>query len=246
MYSHFLVCNSLGESMAFLSEGPIVILEDLVLVHQRSLLMSKNLVFPGKTLTFAVELVVYFCQTLFLAGKEFVLPRERVVNVLEFPAFAYQTAVLLLEASFRVCEALVCALEVAVLSQEGLVLALELRVLTPKRIHIFLDRGEHGTITDGKITGFEFIDELSGRRSGTRLYDEMEEVRYLIIENSLTRFAQPVVARHVCGGDGGGGGDDDDGDGGARRCHRGWVDRVWVQQRWVQWQQQRERMQWRA
>ena len=59
-------------------------------------------------------------------------------------------------------------------------------------------------------------------------------------------FAEAVVARHVCGGDGGGGGDDDGGDGGARRCHRGWVDRVWVQQRWVQWQQQRERMQWRA
>ena len=240
MYSHFFACNSLGDSLAerlaerlaFLSEGPIVILEDLVLVHQRSLLMSKNLVFPGETLTFAVELVVYFCQTLFLAGKEFVLPRERVVDVLEFPAFAYQTAVLLLEASFRVCEALVCALEVAVLSQEGLVLALELRVLTPKRIHIFLDRGEHGTITDGKITGFEFIDELSGRRSGTRLYDEMDEVRHLIIESVLTlrQMPQQGEPRHGGGGDdgGGGGGDGAPGPQVLQHVHQ------WVEKRLVQ------------
>ena len=148
MYSHFLVCNSLGESMAFLSEGPIVILEDLVLVHQRSLLTSKNLVLPGETLTFAAELVVYFCQTLFLAGKEFVLPLERVVDVLEFPSFVYQTAVLMLEASFRVCEAFVCALEVAVLSREELVFVLELRVLTRKRFHIVLDYVEEAPITN--------------------------------------------------------------------------------------------------
>ena len=82
-----------------------------------------------------------------------------------------------------------------------------------------------------------------------------------------------MIARHACGGGGGdggaqtlpqamtvqnwrhrdagdgGGGDADDGDddGGYQRrylqihCHR-----VWVEQRWVQWQQQRERMQWRA
>ena len=36
---------------------------------------------------------------MFLARKEFVLPLERVVNVLEFLAFAFQTAVLLLEVS---------------------------------------------------------------------------------------------------------------------------------------------------
>ena len=219
MYSHFFACNSLGDSLAeglaerlaFLSEGPIIIFEDLVLTHQRSLLASKSLVLPGETLTFAAELVVYFCQTIFLAGKEFVLALERAVGALEFPALACKTAVLLLEASLRVCEALVCALEVAVLSHEGLVLALELRVLTTKRRHIFLDRVEHGTITDGETTGFEFIDELSGRRSGTRLYDEMDEVRHLIIESVLTlrRMPQQGEPRHGGGGDDGGGGGGD-------------------------------------
>jgi hypothetical protein len=106
------------------------------------------------------------------------------------------------------------------------VFALKLSVLTAKRLHIVLDRVEHGAITDGETTGFEFIDidKLSRRRSGTRLYDdEMDEVRYLIIKNVLTRFAQPVVARYACGGDGDGGGDDDDGSGGARRRHRGFL-----------------------
>ena len=82
--------------------------------------------------------------------------------------------------------------------------------------------------------GFRFIDELPGRRGGSgttsRLYDEImmdEVVKYFIIENVFTqKFAQAVVARHACRGGGSG---DDDGDGGARRCHRLWVEhRVWA------------------
>ena len=84
---------------------------------------------------------------MFLARKEFVLPLERVVDVLEFLAFAFRTADLLLMLSL-VHEGPVRTLEVAVLSHEGLVFVLKLRVLTRKRLHIVLDRVEEDPITN--------------------------------------------------------------------------------------------------
>ena len=55
--------------------------------------------------------------------------------------------------------------------------------------------------------------------------------------------------RHRDAGGGEGGGVDDNGDdygGYQRRYSQIYCHRVWVEQRWVQWQQQRERMQWKA
>ena len=85
---------------------------------------------------------------MFLPRKEFVLPLEREVDVLEFLAFAFQTSDLLLEVLSLVLEGPVRTLEVAVLSHDGLVFVLELRVLTRKRLHIVHDRVEEAPITN--------------------------------------------------------------------------------------------------
>ena len=108
----------------------------------------------------------------FLGRKEFALPLARVVDVLEFPAFALQAVDLMLEVSFLVLEVLVRAFEAVVLSLEDLMFVLELGVLTLESLHIVLNAPFAST------AGFEFIDKLPGRRSGTRFYDETNEVRY--------------------------------------------------------------------
>ena len=85
---------------------------------------------------------------MFLARKEFALPLEREVDVLEFLAFAFQTSDLLLEVLSLVLEGPVRTLEVAVLSHESLVFLLKLPVPTRKRLHIVLDSVEEAPITN--------------------------------------------------------------------------------------------------
>lgn len=58
---------------------------------------------------------------MFLSRKVSVPPLERVVDVLEFGAFALQVMILLLETPFLVPEVPVRTLETVVLSLEGLV-----------------------------------------------------------------------------------------------------------------------------